>query len=658
MSSLTSDIDCLPKKHLVQPHNNWKAPRLPARPVVALCESEAHVRTLRHSGTAFDVLIALTPEAAAACYLSEQPYLTLEAFFDPTAFRDGDEPMLALQSLWSDQIDDFFWRVNPEFRELGFRPAGHYFFFLKVMIDALFGATFALAHLFISAQPKEVVYFGARRTRPIDETLFFDRTAFGAVLSACATEYGVPVRDEGTISQKFRGMQQSDLSFRQRVRDVLPAALVSKYREIKTARRLAATSEPSVQTGPKIIFAGGSETELVVKSAARYGFSSQWLSQLIRPLKTSEGSDARLNESLDKWWDEINRETFFAAPFVWCGVDLRQSAEERLRFWWYRVVPGMWRMLRDARACFSNEKPDAVFVAALWRPEEHAALQAARSLNIPSVTYQHGGFEGSCEYLLHDLTESRMSDYRLAYGSGDVQYSEERARHWSEPRARALAVGSVRLDALRATKGNAALVRQRLGLNERDRVVLYVATSYQRNWYMSRQAYYGTSYFNLLTQVVDVFGEFPDLKFIYKPFPDAMRDPLCRIASQRLPNCTIAEDVPLYELTEASDACIFDFPSTALLEGLLTQKPMLVFSDDRYLTLRPLARDLLRKRVTLCEKADEFLAQLRLFLTKGEFAEVQNASNDFLRTFGMFQDDGRSLDRVFEALGRIVKREV
>ena len=654
-----NQVECLPHNRLKRPYNDWAAPVLPANPVIGLCETESEVvQFAQASSPKTDVLIALTPQAACQCHLMALSYFTIEDFFDVTAFSTGDEPMLALQSRWSDKVDEFLWQTHADFREFGFRAAGHYFFFLKVMIDTLFRAVFGLAHLFVSSQPREVFYFPGSGGGAVTEMLFFDSSAHRDVLAAVGAEYGVKVTALSPVSDHQGISSGQGSNIRHKVRDILPPAAVARLRWFKSVGWRGLVRRGRDGKAPTIVFSGSTEANLVLQFAHEKGFRIQWLEDVVGPLRSPQKLPAGLLKSLGQSWDELNARPFLREPFIWCGVDVRKVAESRLRYWWQTIVPAMWQMLLQARAHFADRRPQAIFVSALSTPQEHAALQAAQSLKIPAVTYQHGGFEGSCEYTMYDMTESRQSDYRLVYGNGNASYSQERASHWTEPRALGIPVGSARLDALRPGLDQRAEVRQQLNIEPAAKVVLYVATSYQYNWYLARQSYLATPYFQLLTKVIEILREFPALRFIYKPFPELPLDPIIKLISERCSNCQVVTNKSVFQLVQASDACIFDIPSTGLLEAFLSDKPTLVFSDNRHIALRPEARTLLRKRATLTETPRDYLKQLRLFLGRDDFDLRRNSDREFLRAYGTLHDDGRSAERAVEALREIIQGQI
>jgi hypothetical protein len=111
----------------------------------------------------------------------------------------------------------------------------------------------------------------------------------------------------------------------------------------------------------------------------------------------------------------------------------------------------------------------------------------------------------------------------------------------------------------------------------------------------------------------------------------------------------IVSDMPFTELLRAFDAVVFDIPSTAMLEAMQTDRPMLVMADSRCITLLPEARQSLRRRVRLAEDPDEFIEALGEFLALDYEAE-RNADREFIRSYGTHLDDGHSADRAARAV--------
>ena len=659
---------CLPKARLEHPFNDWNSPSLPACPTLALCETESEVIYLAQAADLrFDALIALTPQAACQCHLMGLPYLKIEDFFDVTAFCAADEPMLSLQSRWSDEVDAFLWKAYPDFEKYGFRPAGHYFYFLKVVIDMLFRASFGLAHLFLACRPRQVIYFLASGTDVVPKTLFFNDSVYRIILPACAQEYGIALtrlprcaeeRDTASMRAPSGPSSAHAVAFGfglpGLLRSVLPPAMIQAFRKVKKWD-LSNLVKPRRAEAAAIVFVGGYDISLVMELARKKGVRGELLADMVKHFQPRHQAAADLSRALADLWPQINAQPFFGEPFKWVGTDLLPGAETRLHYWWHTVIPSIWETILQARAYFEVHRPQAVLFPYLWEPEHYGVLQGARSLGIPTVTYQHGGFEGNCEFTTYDMIDLRHADYRLVYGDGVAAYLRGRIERCVGVRAQIVTVGSARLDALQSTQDRRTYMGRRHGIAPAEPLVAYLPTSYQYDWYMARQSYWGVPYFALLAQVVEILREFPRLRFVYKPFPEPILDPIIKVISARCPNCQVVADASVPELLQASDACIIDIPSTALLEALLTNKPVFVFSDSRFISLRAEARTLLQKRVTLSETVEDYLRQLRIFLSQGAFQELEHADREFLRAYGTYLDDGRSAERAMAALYNIVR---
>jgi len=654
--------DCLIRSRLTRPHNDRVPPDLPKNSSVALCETAPQVSFLIQSPDLGSVsLIALTPQAACQCHMQGVCYSTIEDFFDVTAFRDADEPMLALQSRWADQVDSFIWAEIPEFEQYQFRPAGEYFFFLKCLIDMLYRAAFELAHLFLAAGTRDVIHFEDDRDDEIDHTLFFNGSVYRLILPILAEAYGAnltllaPCADN---SGGDPGVPREDRpNLRELLKQILPEETIRTLWRIKQGGLMSVLPRVphSIKETTEIVCCEGYEVDFVMEKARRQGWRVTPAANVFKASRTRGQDPNDLISRLGDLWPRLKAQEFFLEPFRWLGVDLSSAAETRMGHWLNTVVPIIWKSLLQARSYFQAHHPDAVLTSSPWKPEQFGMLRAARSLGIPTIIFQHGAFEGSCEYTIYDMTDMRHADYFFVYGDGIAAYLRERAERLNEKRAEIVAVGSPRLDSMMGAADGGSSVRKRLGVSTSERMVLYLPTAYQHNWYMSREAYLGPMYFQLLIRVVDLFSEFPEIRFVYKPFPDTAPDPIARVIGERLPNCTVVTDISPLELMRAGDAIVIDLPSTALVEALLTPKPVLVLADSGFITLRPEARTMLEKRVTLAETPDDFLTKLRIFLSSENFPEPPDPDRSYLRSYGTHLDDGLSAERALAALTKLIE---
>jgi hypothetical protein len=315
-------------------------------------------------------------------------------------------------------------------------------------------------------------------------------------------------------------------------------------------------------------------------------------------------------------------------------------------------VPELWRESGRARRGFARRRTQAALFYSPVSAREHAALHGARSLGVRVVTHQHGGFEGNCEFSTYDLTDMRWSDERLVYGEATAEYLRSRQARTGSRSGAVITVGSARLDAMReapAEPVGRSAFRDAAG----GRAVLYVATSYQYDWYLARHSYQSVPYFELLLENLRVMARHSDLTFVYKPFPERPLDPIVGSLAAECANCTAVTDRKLPELLAEADAYVFDIPSTGLLEALLTDKPLFVFADSRFVDFLPQARDLLARRATVHVDAHDLPEALGRFLDMAPFEPLDRPDKAFLRAYGTHLDDGASATRAAAAVRRL-----
>lgn len=618
----------------------------------ALCETPDDVARAAATPSFRDArgaLIALTPEAAWQCLRDGRPYHKLEDFFDEQIFCALSEPMLDFQKRWLDRVDAALLESIPQFREVGFQPARMHAFFLKVVSDELFMCACALAHFFVTARPRRVFCFTDPVPRPVTWDLFFDESVYRLILQACARVYDVPLvcLPAGPGGRIRRPSVPAWLSARQKAR-------LRSLRSLGLGGLVRRLSAPA--TAPLLVVNLGYDVSIVARSALARGWQCREVSEIAGMSDAAVHPSNRLVSALAASWPAIAADPSFRAPFHWFGADLWPAAEPRIHYWWHHVIARSWDAFTRARNQLMRRIPVAVIVWSPWGPIDEGVLHAGRVLGVPTVTYQHGGFEGSCDFIANDVTDMRAADYRFVYGAGVADYYRGRAS-LAGGTAQVIAVGSARLDALRPKPAAHHIrgLRRRCGAKQGESVVLYVPTMYMRHRrYMSCEDYGNVPYFELQARIVEIMRRFPAVRFVYKPFPKPRPDPIVEMIRSRCPNCRVVDNVPLPRLVWAADFHVIDIPSTGLLEALMTPKPILVLADKRYIRLRREARILLQKRVTLADTPDTFCERLCERLSDGRFDELAAPNREFLLAYGLHRDDGLSADRVIAALRDII----
>jgi len=284
----------------------------------------------------------------------------------------------------------------------------------------------------------------------------------------------------------------------------------------------------------------------------------------------------------------------------------------------------------------------------------HAAVQAARDAGIPVISWQHGG----AGYTFHPMMpyfECVNTDLHLVFGT-PVAESYGRDIEWLgwKDRPAIRAVGSSSLDRMRAR-----LSSDRGRRNEGP--VLYVTTHYYRNLYYISQykdpAGYVEHLWEVQKRVIDLAGRFPDREFIIKLHPvDRSGEPLgSYILDSGRTNirCSTAEET-LEDLMPRSSLILFDLVSTGILQALLTEKPVFLYS-----ALSPLdetASSLLQERAVVSGDLDEFIGTVAEYLGgKLKAKDPPPGSLDFVSAYGLHKTDGMSAKRAVSLVGRMAK---
>ena len=652
---------------------------MPDYPTIAFVETKAQVQALldaRHPHPKVGLWLAVTPEAAWSLRLNGISYYKLEDFYDASSKCRESQKVLEVENAWVDWIDDFLGTRVQAFREHDFRPARMYYYSLKILVDQLYWRAQSLLNIYSSVKPGTVAAWPENPSPP--ELPDFDVCYKGSVLSVIIPEWvsqsGLellvppPTASIGESSHTLGHVPKPApvTGLRQRLLAILPEwarpylragmrGIRGVVAEALSRDFLSSARDNEAQGSARVIAIRGGYDVAFLKEALRdrgvdWIDASAWATSLeeIKP------QDIELVQRLRLAWNEVDATDELWQPFVMSGLDLREVARPRLHYWWTIVVPQMWRLYHYALEALDASVPSCVITPLCApRPREPAFLHAAKRLNIPRIIYQHGGFVGVCEFTVWENVDLANADWELVYGEGVAKYLNRRRLLYYDYRAQPLVVGSSRLDALRdkyASK-RAETTRARLGIKSTETMILYIPTILRGyNAYMCCNDYPAVSYSELQASVIELFRRFGDFRFIYKTFDDTVENPIHQIIRDSCPNVLNVTHPPLTDLMWAADAIIVDFPSTGLLEVLLTDKPLVVYADRNALRMFPEAKQMLRKRARFAETPEDFLMQIEQLLEKGDFEKVPDPDTSFLRTYGTFLDDGRSAERAVDVL--------
>ncbi|MBP62393.1 MAG: hypothetical protein CMJ62_12810 [Planctomycetaceae bacterium] len=667
---------------------------------MVFCETAYQVSGLLDHKLPARSIVALTPEAAYECQMKGVPYLKLDDFYDPNDLIAQHETAFADEVAWADSVDAFVQEAIPEFAEAQFAPARCTFQSLQSLLDEFFVGAFVLESFLERSNPETIAYWSSQLIQPdnISPTI----SIYPRILPHCAgyKDIRLQILDElipAPTSPRCFGSQvvsrpdaPSGETIRrrpwriglQRLRDRLirfSPTLANEFRLLyRFGFKQCARSLFRFSVSPQrvLVLGGGYDLAPTAVALRAKGCCLEWWGSSLSPLQQApdgtgavapcENGSAQETEMLRRLrslWPVLKEDDAFWIPWTKWGIGRNAYAEALLANWWLDVVPPMWTAFSRARAKFAETRYAAVAAAEAGSggAVNAAILQAAGANGIPRVVYQHGSSSRISSRLW--ISALRHSERHLVYGSGTKEQLTECLPQHPVDRGEVQAVGSARLDALRVNRSprDARYLRAKLRHDDARPLILYVPTlsgGYGRLVH-DLGGYPDVSYFELEQRVTSVFSEFRDVRLLYKEFTvlNSLWSPIPSWIQRQVPNGEICPpSLRLTDLMWAVDAIIVDHAITALGEVLLTSKPLIVYDppDPHGLLERPEAKRLLRKRATVAECPDEFVACVRSFLAANDFTEVQSPDEEFLAAYGTYMNDGRSASRAADAILALV----
>lgn len=256
-------------------------------------------------------------------------------------------------------------------------------------------------------------------------------------------------------------------------------------------------------------------------------------------------------------------------------------------------------------------------------------LELAKALNIPIITYQEGGGAGYLNWPLFSL-DVENSDYFLVYGEG------VRRSPFFNGAEKLLPVGSMRLDR----------IRKKIGRKDNNHIKIYIVLDiiksdtyqhYPYNGSFFSQAYrHQENILRLLKdfrQVTFVLKTLKGREFLYRKYADG--------------DLVTIETRPLSSILEDASGFVLDFPSTALQECLLTDKPIALLHDADAVRFGPDALNMLKKRIRVSSEPHSFVKVLQELIKDCEEGSAMAGDCEFLNNFCVMKDSEKSLRTSF-----------
>ncbi len=296
----------------------------------------------------------------------------------------------------------------------------------------------------------------------------------------------------------------------------------------------------------------------------------------------------------------------------------------------------------------------AVLLSTRDTPKGGHVIRAARDMNVPVISWQHGG-AGYFDLPLQMFSELKGSDVHLVFGEGVKNMFEQTCKN--HPRYTPPAIipaGSSSLDIMNVPSKKK---RSNARLN-----VVYISTVYHNNMFYypfrTNGGDFDESLWNFQRRMLDLAKHFPDCDFTIKLYPSHIsKEPLQSYSIDH--ECTnvklVVREKTVAELIGEANILVFDIITTAILQALTTEKEIFVFTgiyqpDND-------ALDLLKKRAHAFADGEECIRALIKYLKRSPLDDdVDSTNTEFLQYDGTYLNDGKSALRATSVVKQIIEK--
>jgi hypothetical protein len=333
--------------------------------------------------------------------------------------------------------------------------------------------------------------------------------------------------------------------------------------------------------------------------------------------------------------------------FCTCGpVDFTQLFMEYLLhlFQVYReCAPSLARTIDDL---FRSKPPEALLFGARPSFLEQIPAHIAQKRGIPVITWQHGG-AGYFDQPIQLYDELMNSDFHFAWGpSTRDQMARDDLNRFP---CRICAVGSMECESIHRSSPSYT----------RREYALYVTSMYNLSRFIVAYRYppRDNHLWAVQKQILQCLARHCT-PTIFKMHPTSgqeghileyLKDPAFRTIA------VIKGERRFADLIPDADFIVIDGPSTVLIQGAATTKPLFVLLS--FIRLTDEAEELLRKRAFCYRTLDEILAALANHLEGRDMDQHPDVNNtEFLEQYGICSTTEPVGTRALAALDRILKR--
>jgi UDP-N-acetylglucosamine 2-epimerase len=363
-------------------------------------------------------------------------------------------------------------------------------------------------------------------------------------------------------------------------------------------------------------------------------------------LERSRIPDNRVKEMTEIWKDlECNE--LYRKGLIYNTIPLVEIMHERFyKFFSYESLI-LINYIEETEKFIRKVKPDIVIVMEDISPIYRVITRVCKQSRIPTLVIQHGILAGDMKGF--DVMPIE-ADKQAVWGDASKKWAVERGK----PSETQVVTGNPRFDPIVATEGKSERekrwVYDKLGLTPQKGIVV-LATS----WYAPVASCYVPEEIEVfVSKTLEAMKEFPEKQVVVKLHP-AYREEYEEIARAianelQIANVFITHRF-LWELLSICDLLITDF-STVGLEGMLFDKPVIIFSPMKTLELNRYAGS--GAALEVYEEENLVPAIKGALYDKEVRRKLAEARNRFIYEYAYLQD-GKASQRVANLIEQMIE---
>jgi hypothetical protein len=580
----------------------------------------------------------LSVSAEASYYLSKSniKFLTDEEIMSSEEFIALGNENFKITENWTIQLDNLLNQKSTLFNKEQFYPFKWHFYRLKILLDAVRIRKILIERLIIREKPQVIGKpIGTRPDIVHDHHLFFYKSdsLYGLIVERIADVMGIRVQ---TWEPSALIMQNQTISSRIRV---CRSVLKNGYRRLK-----ALMETPNSRSEQDNILVGSMDYDIAPLKeniAHRFNFYFNESPFNIRSLDTfkklSMKGDSR--EQL-----QIDVQNVFKTLRVTGDPIIDEIIGERIQSYAEKFIGKLWKGIKyleyvDSKKHFKGFiHPVGASDVFYGIPVYHFMKQKK-----PVFVIQHGSYG----YALNNITaysEFGHNGYFLAWGDGVKKLYEGLKKGDCE----IFSTGSHLIEEIRKKRKQKKAIKK----------VCYVPGIYRgyTAYYPGGQPCLDSKLFVMETDFLTTLKPYTKRYDVtYKVAPSAFTpspifgtNPMINWVKENLPDLKISAE-PLLSVIHDYDLFIIDWPTTTLIQTLATGAEVIVYAGNPYYVPTKSALEMLKERAMVGLDEDGFKEKIAIVLEGGEvISDVENTT--FLKEYGVYLDDGKSLQRMTDKI--------